>query len=179
MDNTNLSGKIELRQQFLPSKKEINVLDCFAGNGILWKTIKKNNPDIKFNITSIDKKKGLNNIYLEGDNLKFIKAFDLTKYDIIDLDAYGSPYFQLKEIFKKSFKGHIFVTYIQIRMGSINKEMLLKLGYSKNMVDKIKTLFWRNPIDKVLEYINMETGVNKFDIISIERRNYLHFYLDK
>ncbi len=175
-DNTYLQDKISLRLTFLPDK-DIKVLDCFAGEGIIWKTIKKNN-NKKIEVLSIDKKSGLDNTYLIGDNIKFLKSLNLNEFDIIDLDAYGTPFKQLEIIFDKNYKGHIFCTFIQIRMGSINNDLLYYLGYSKNMLNKVKVLFWKNAEQKLFDYISLRTGVKEIHTIKHNRINYFYFYLD-
>jgi hypothetical protein len=109
-------SKVLLRIDSLPGKKELNVLEAFGGEGLLWTEVKRRCPERKIKILSIDSNK-YKRVQLQGDNLKFLKAFDLTNFDIIDLDAWGSPFNQLKILFDKQYKGIIHCTFIQTMHG--------------------------------------------------------------
>lgn len=113
---------------------------------------------------------------LVGDNLKFLKMLNLNDYDIIDLDAYGIPFKQLEILFKKQYKGTIFITYIQSVFGSINRKLLEIIGYPSAMVKKIPTLFYKNPLGKLENYLYIR-GVNKIKGYFIGKYNYLTFQL--
>lgn len=49
-DNHYLTEKIQLRQEVIKLVKNPNILECFAGKGVLYKELKKQN---NINITSI------------------------------------------------------------------------------------------------------------------------------
>lgn len=87
-DNSLIEGKVNLRLQSLPDKKEINVLEAFGGEGVLWSIVQRKAPDKKINVLSIDKNK-YGRVQLQGDNLKFLHSLNLSEFDIIDLDAWG------------------------------------------------------------------------------------------
>jgi hypothetical protein len=169
-DNTYLKNKIKLRINHLPEKEEIKVLDCFAGNQIIWGKIKKR-INKKFTIIGIDKSR--NKKGLRGDNLKYIKGMDLNRFDIIDLDAYGVPYKQIKMIFEKNYKGRIFITFIQSMFGELPKDMLKEIGYSEEMIKKCPTLFNRNGIEKFKGYLS-KLGVIKINRITIKNKHYIY-----
>ena len=95
-DKTMIEAKIQLRLMSLPNLNQINILDCFAGEGILWNEVQKRTKK-QLKILSIDKN-NYKKISLRGDNIKFLKSLDLNKYDIIDLDAWGCPANQLEKI---------------------------------------------------------------------------------
>jgi len=176
IDNSFLYDKIKLRMNNFPEKDSINVLDCFAGNGTIWKYI-KNHCNKKINILSIDKKQ-LSGIYLKGDNLKFLQSIDLNKFDVIDLDAYGVPYQQLKFIFK-NYKNHhcsIFITFIQSLMGGLPLGLLEDIGYSKKMIRKIPTLFYKNGLEKMKLFL-AQNGVREIKIRSFNNKYYIFFKL--
>jgi hypothetical protein len=169
-DNTYLKLKVKLRLNHMPDKKEIKVLDCFTGKQLIWNEIKKQT-DKKIFVIGIDKdktKKGL-----RGDNLKYIKGMDLNKYDIIDLDAYGIPYKQLKEIFRKNYKGKIFITFIQSMFGQLPKDMLKEMGYPKTMIRKCPTLFNKNGIEKFKLYL-AKNNILKINRISKDNKHYIY-----
>lgn len=173
-DNTYFKHKIKLRLDNLPNKKNINILDCYYGDGLIWNEIKiKSNKNIK--IISIDRKKE-SNALLIGDNIKYLKGMDLNKYDIIDLDAYGIPYDQIKIILEKQFKGVIFVTFIQSIFGRLPKKMLFDLGYNKKMIEKCPTLFEKNGIEKLLKIL-YNYNIESISGFFIGRKNYFKINL--
>lgn len=94
-DNSNIEAKVALREYFLSKIKNPVVLECFAGeNRILYHACYRD-----LECTSLDKKTipGV----LSIDNKKFIASRDISGYNFFDLDAYGSPYELMLNIFKK------------------------------------------------------------------------------
>ncbi len=166
-DNSYLNSKIKIRLSNTPINHRIKVLDCYAGKSILWKSIAKQR-DIE--LTRIDKKKIAG--ALIGDNKKYLKSLKLDKYDIIDLDAYGIPYEQLKIIFENKYKGIVFITFIQSVYGNINKRLLNDIGYTKTMLEKTQTLFTRNGVEKLKRWLGIK-GVKSWQRISINNKNYI------
>lgn len=164
--------KVTLRLMSLPKKKEISVLEAFGGEGVLWNEVKKLT-DKKIKILSIDKN-NYNKVNLQGDNIKFLKGLDLSKYDIIDLDSWGSPINQLRILKEKKYKGIVHCTFIQTMFGKINNEVLYKLGYTKNMVKKCPSLFNKNGFEKMKQYISTEFDVSKITVFSHNNKNYFY-----
>ena len=171
-DNSFLQDKIELRLNHLPDKEKIYILDCYAGDGIIWNKI-KNHSNKQIKILGIDRenKKG---VYLKGDNRKFLKTMDLKKFDVIDMDSYGVPYEQLRIIFDRGFKGVVFVTFIQSVMGQLPRRMLYEVGYTKRMIDNIPSLFNRNGIEKFKRYLYLH-GIDRVFMRNSGRKYYLSF----
>lgn len=182
-DNSHLRGKVDLRIESLKliSKKEINVLDAFGGDGIVWNEVKKRMPGITIKVLRIDKKADKKGLYLKGDNIKYLKSdkFDLQLFDIIDLDAYGSPFNQLEIVFKRKYTGIVHCTYIQSGMGNINKALLQKIGYTDKMLEKAPTLFTRQPFKKMLSYLSVNKVKEIFNYQVNDRKNYFYFILGK
>jgi len=170
-DNSFLSEKIKLRIENLPNKKRIRVLNAYNGDNAIWSYIQ----DIKKNISVIgidikkDKKKSL-----IGDNIKFLMTMDLSKFDIIDLDAYGCPIDQLEILFERRYNGIIFVTFIQSGMGNLPKKMLNRLGYTNKMIEKIPTIFSRNGFEKMKNYLSTYC-VNYITCYNKNRKHYFVF----
>lgn len=173
-DNSFLDDKIRVRVHSIKEKRKIKVLDCFAGEGIIWKHL-KNKVKAKIEILGIDKKK-TKKLNLIGDNRKWLKSLDLNKFDLIDLDAYGVPFDQLEIIFKKEYKGIVVVTFIQSMYGCLNKKMLQKLGFTKGMIKKIPSLIYRDGYGKILSYLALN-GVKKIHEISRGKKHYFYFNL--
>ena len=162
-DNSFLEEKVYLRLSNLPKLESIKVLDCYAGKSIIWNEIKKRSKK-QINIIGIDKKQyGVN---LKGENLKYIPSINLNNFDVIDLDAYGIPYKQLKLIFDRKYKGILFITFIQSMFGSLPKQFLIDLGYKKAMIKKCPTLFYKNGIEKFKNWLAFN------DIKAIKRLSY-------
>ena len=173
-DNTFLDDKIALRIKHLPRKKIINVLDCFSGKGIIWNKIKKTTKQ-KINILKIDNKGNLKGIYLKGDNVKYMQGLDLDKFDIIDLDSYGVPYRQLNIIFKRHLKNcTIFITFIRSEFGMLPIGLLNELGYTKKMIKQCRTIFGRNALDKMKNYLSLH-GIRKIYLRSYKNKHYIAF----
>jgi hypothetical protein len=172
-DNSHFEEKVRLRIDHLPEKNHITVLDCFAGTGKLWDEVKKRTKkDIK--VLSIEKEHDKNPLALSGSNLKYINAIDLSRFDLIDLDAYGIPYRQLSILFQREYKGGIFVTAIQSCKGMLPNQMIIELGYTKSMIQKIPSLFNREGLGKIKNYLYLH-GVQSITGYFIERKSYFYF----
>jgi len=165
--------KIQLRLMSLPKKDTIMVLEAFGGEGVLWNEVKKRT-DKKIKILSIDIE-NYNKVNLKGDNRKFLKGLNLNKYDIIDLDSYGSPSNQLEILFEKKYKGIVHCTFIQSFMGALNKNILQACGYSETMIKKCPTLFYKNGQQKIEAFINKFFNVTKITICSNHNKHYFYF----
>jgi hypothetical protein len=92
------------------SKFDVNyVLDCFAGESVIWNNVSKHT-DIQFKRFKIDANEKFDVDY-NGNALTYLKNNDIHKYNIIDIDTWGSPVKYLEEIFNKKYKGTIICTY--------------------------------------------------------------------
>lgn len=172
-DNSYLGDKIALRLSMLPKKKTLKVIDAYSGRGTIWKNIQKRYPG-EIKITKIDKDQKEDVFMFLGDNTKFLLSMPLHKYDVIDLDAYGVPYEQLKIIFSSKFKGIVFVTFIQSFVGRLNDDFLQDLGYTKVMIDKCPSLFCKNGIKKLERWLSLQ-GITHITIRKHSRKSYLGF----
>ena len=151
-------------------------MDCFAGTGRIWDEVKKQSgKNIK--ILSIEKEPGKNKTALVGSNLKYLNVLNLSKFDIIDLDAYGLPYSQLNIILNRNYKGIVHVTAIQSGMGQLPKGMLKELGYTENMLQKIHSIFNSKGIEKLKNYLYLH-GCEVVTGYFIDRKNYFYFNIN-
>ena len=177
-NNSYLNIKVQLRNNIIPKKTNITVLDCYHGQGEIWNKINKINNN-KLNIISIDINKDSNASFI-GNNIKYLKNLDLSIFDIIDLDSYGIPFKQLECIFnnKTLKKTIIFYTCIFAVIGALHRNMLYKLKYTKEMVDKIPTLFSRNGFEKFKYYL-AQNKIKEINNINIKNKNYGYFIIDK
>lgn len=177
-DNSHLIEKIELRLESLSfiKKSNINILEAYSGDGKIWKEVQKQTKK-NLNILKIEVKDNKKGIYLKGDNAKFMPLFNFENYDIIDLDAYGVPYQQLKAIFQKQFKGIVHVTFIQSGMGSLPNGLLKDIGYTESMIKKCRTLFSKNGMEKMQNFL-YQNNVRQITGYFIDRKNYFYFKND-
>jgi len=174
-DNSFLNKKIELRLKAINNinKSEINILEAYSGDGKIWGGVIRQT-DKKLNILKIEIKNDKKGVYLKGKNEKFIPLFDFSNYDIIDFDAYGVPYNQLEVVFLKNFKGIVIVTFIQTGMGNLHDGFLLKLGFSKKMIEKCRTIFTKNGLQKMMDYLSCYK-IKEIEGFFIERKSYFFF----
>ncbi len=157
------------------------MLEAYGGKGLIWNEITKQTSGVKeIEIVSIEEKK-YERIYLRGDNRKFLKSMDLSSFDVIDLDAYGIPFEQLEIVFDKARDGKtshfVFVTFIQVMQGQLNKGLLNKLGYTNKMVEKIPTLFFRNVFQKFCNYLYFN-GIRDIIYRNGGRKYYIFFEIN-
>lgn len=113
-------------------------------------------------------------VSLRGDNMKYLPSLNLKIFDIIDLDAYGSPVKQMSVVFRSGFQGIVHCTFIQAYFGGIDTRLLEALGYTENMVKKCPTLLYKNALDKMLSYLyihDVESIIGYFNA----RKNYFYF----
>ncbi len=158
------------------NKNSFSVLDLYAGDGKIWNEI-KNRTGKDFKILRIDQKNDKTGIYLKGNNIKFLRNIELRQFDIIDCDAYGIPYQQLKEIFRQNYKGTIFITYIQSMFGKLPNKLLFDLGYTKKMIDKIPTLFNKDGLQKLKNWLAMN-GISRIKRLSFDKKHYLSIKME-
>lgn len=152
--NSFLAEKVDLRKNIV--QDGFRVLDCYSYEGKLWDyVIKETGYKLKIFAIEIENVER-DDFYFKADNTKFLQNLDLNKFDVIDLDAFGSPFELLEIIFYKNWKGKIVFTYIvnTTRMqGGVPKKLLSQIGYSRKMVDKVPTLFSKNPKQKFFRYL--------------------------
>lgn len=179
-DNTHLNIKVTMRAENLPAGNPLRILDCFCGDGEIWKGVQKTVTDRELKILSIDVKNKTNQIHLIGDNRKFLSSMDLTQFDVIDVDAYGMPYDQLHMIFQRPHKPGlvIFGTWMRTVIGRIPYQLLMRLGFSRRMIRKAEPLINRNGIEKFMGWLSLNgvTFVKTWSFRQYEK-NYFYFSL--
>lgn len=172
-DNSYLVDKIKLRIEHLPQSDKITVLDCFAGFGLIWKAIEKQtSKDVM--VLPIDVRKAQIGFRLPGNNRDFLSTLDLSRFDVIDLDAYGVPYEQLKTIFRRGYRGNVFVTFIQSIMNQMPYGLLVDIGFSEAMIKKTPTLFGKRGWWYFKQWLALN-GVTEIYHRSHHSKHYLYF----
>jgi len=90
IDNHNPTAKLTLRRHFLRRyhlQNPPDILDCFAGYSRLWTQLRKEFATKHYTGIELRRIPGR----LKMDSLQYLQRQDWT-HDIIDLDAYGSPW---------------------------------------------------------------------------------------
>ena len=172
------AGKINLRCLAVGDRWQVRVLDAFGGQGVMWRAVKHRLNDREIKVLSIDAK---NNgvTQLQGDNLKFMAEMDLSGFDIIDLDAWGSPVPQLLLLKDKGYKGTVVCTFIQSVFGRLNIALLSSSGISPVMFRKIPPLFNRDGWNKFKQFLAYDMGVDNIYVIGGGKKRYCYFNLEK
>lgn len=139
-ENSHLRTKIRVRQLALDKigKSEVRVLDAYAGEGIVWAQMKKENPEIKITTLGIEKRKYLNPAVIMGDNRKVMKGLDLSQFDLIDLDAFGCPWEQLAICAQKAPGVLVTATHIIVTLGPVPKQLLQMAGLPEEWCNRKK-----------------------------------------
>jgi hypothetical protein len=174
-DNKNLNKKVLIRKFLIDGlgKKELNVLDAFSGYGTIYDKLKKQLPDKKLNVVSIekaDKKKGA----IKLDNLKVLLGMNLENVDIVDLDSYGFPFAQLEIILSSGFHGLVFFTAGTSGFGQLPFGALKKIGYTERMIKKCPTLFSKNREKQILRVLS-SFGLKEVFFINFQKTLYFGF----
>jgi len=108
--------------------KSVYVLDAFAGQGLVWKEVARQRPNIEIVTLGIEKRKYINPDVIMGDNRKAMKGMDLTVFDIIDLDAFGCPWEQLAICAAQAPNVPVVLTHISVTLGPVPKGLLKAAG---------------------------------------------------
>lgn len=173
-DNDFVMDKIMLRSNNLPDG-DVRVLDCFSGSGVIWRGVKqKTGRDIK--VLPIDKRRDIG-LVLAGDNVEFLYSLDLSKFNVVDLDAYGVPYEQIRALVSRGYSGVVFVTFIQSAMGTMPIALLEDIGFTREMIKKTPTLFGLRGWECFKRWLS-NNGVTKITHRSKNRKHYLMMLLN-
>jgi hypothetical protein len=172
IDNSHFGAKVAMRLNLV--KDGMKILDCFHGNGELWGYIGK---QIKISVTGIEKQKGKGKGVLYGECEKIIPSLDLSRYDIIDLDAYGIPDDALIKVLDGSPKSGtiIFYTFILVGMARCTNYLLNNIGISTSMAAKCPTLFSNFAFDSYLDMLYNYNIKEVYDLHYQEKNSHKHY----
>ena len=137
-ENSHLRTKLRIRKQAIEliGKDSVNVLDAYAGEGVVWNRMRREMPDVKFTTLGIEKRKYLSPSVIMGDNRKVMKGLDLTQFDLIDLDAFGCPWEQLAICAKTAIEVPVVATHIIVTLGPVPKPLLKMAGIPEEWCDR-------------------------------------------
>ncbi len=172
--NSFLADKVYLRADHLP-EGEVTVLDCYAGQGLIWRGVAhvtgRRIRRLPIEMTASAE------FHLPGDNRAYLGTIDLARFNVVDLDAYGVPYEQLRLLFKRGYRGTVFATFIQIGWSSLPHAMLLDLGFTDEMIMCSPVLCSKSSWEHFLEWLALR-GVPHVWHRTHERKHYMAFTLN-
>jgi hypothetical protein len=150
-DNSFLRDKVQLRVNNLPPG-DLRVLDCYSGKGLIWAAVERITGR-KIIILPIDKRPDKDDFHLPGENLEYLETLDLSRFNVVDLDAYGIPFDQIDCLIRRGYQGTVFVTAIQSVMGRLPNSMLEAIGFTPVQIEKAPTLLCKRGFEYLLEYL--------------------------
>lgn len=154
-DNINIDKKVDLRRQATKHLDELNVLDLFAGENIMWSHF---NCKKYFGVEK-NKGKGKN---LNADNNRIIPNLDLSKFNVIDLDSYGMPFEQLDLIFENPTLSNgtvIIFTCITSKSSRVGKRLIKK--FSLEEIYKKSKLIISTQARELFYELLRQNGINE------------------
>lgn len=160
-NNAKTDVKQKMRQSALDSiDGERNTLEVFCGAGKMY-TLVWHKSDT---YTGIDKVKFFDSRHtICGDARKALRLVDISKFNIFDIDAYGSPYETLRDILPLvgDHSKIAFVltdgTNMDLKLGRISKGMRFFTGIDFHIAKRAHVLhdeFINDVIDKTAQMLN-------------------------
>lgn len=166
--------KIALRYDCIKENNDLTILECFAGEQLIWKSIEKR-INKKTNRTTIDANKKFNADF-NINALTFLKNNDLNKYDIIDLDSWGSPIKYLDILFKKKYKGIVILTYCSPVL--MNPDKILCSNFYKEIYsDCNKKVLLNKDIGVMFKQYLFDNNIHEFKGLISKNRVYCSIIL--
>jgi hypothetical protein len=123
-DNHNLAAKVALRRELLKGMKAFSVLDCFSGESeAIWTELRKEFEVSEYLAIDIKRKPGR----IAMDSLRLLQG-QTWHHDVVDLDAYGSPWEHYLEVLKKPGERVVFLTVGNTMFSGQSKASLKQVG---------------------------------------------------
>jgi len=117
-DNYSLGQKIELRRQVCSLLRQpLRVLDLFAGEGRVWWGMKEFCEIESY--TPVDQKPRMSGVIKMTVSARTVRGFDLSQYNVVDVDCYGEPWEIWNEL-AKMIRGEtaVFLTHGHVSRSS-------------------------------------------------------------
>jgi hypothetical protein len=90
-DNHSLRHKIELRREVCALLVQpLRVLDLYAGEGRVWWGMKEFSQIESY--TPVDQKPRMSGVIKMTVSARTVRGFDLSQYNVVDVDTYGEPW---------------------------------------------------------------------------------------
>lgn len=164
-DNSELATKVALRIDHIPTGA-VRVLDAYGGHGVVWGEVsaKTGRHDIIRTGVDVHDRPGC----VKCDNRKVLAGLHAGSFDVIDLDAYGVPFAQMRLVLDSDWTGGVFFTFIQVGMRQVPMGLVLATGGTKEQFRQTPTLFGKLGWELWLEWLCLR-GVDLVWHRSIER----------
>lgn len=165
------AAKVALRLAVLPSPADRppRVLDCYAGDHDLWNAVREITPA---DVTHIDQHP-THRTDLSGNNLRYLASLDLSKYDLIDLDAWGQPDHQVAVLAERGYRGVVVWTCICSNMGVPSGALLAATGIDPTWLKITRKVFESSSLQRRWFAFLAKSGWTKAVLID-GRRNHLY-----
>lgn len=174
-DNHYTADKVALRVSMTEHLAEPRVLDVFGGHGVVWAAVTRQTGK-RISRVAVDNRLDLFDPHLHGDNTKIVKGLDLSRFDVVDLDAYGIPAALIHEVVvDKRFKGVVFVTAIQTMHGGMPKAICEGLGLPQSIFAECPSLVARRGWEFFKAWL-ATLGIREIIHRSKGRKHYLGFF---
>lgn len=151
VDNTPaaMRGKIALRlaaARGIAGGCDLRILDAYAGPGRLWRNVSRHYPG-HLEVLGVDVRRFRTAI--KADNRRVLLSVDLSRFDLIDLDAYGLPAEQVEIISNRGYQGPLVWTCIQKMFAVMPATITDKEGIPREWRDICPTLFSEYYVDSL------------------------------
>jgi hypothetical protein len=166
-DSQSLASKLQLRRQILAALSEpLRVLDLYSGAGEIWKALGKEFPIAAY--TPVDVKPRLPGCIPLNVDARSVGAFDLARFNVIDLDSYGDCWEVWDTLSRRiQTRTAVFVTY-----GFQGKGSNWSLSYFLKTASGIPKS-WHIPTnEKLLRFLGERFVVNSLTQFSTEKALY-------
>lgn len=172
-DNHHLGAKLALRRKFLATfhaEQPFSVVDCFSGGEALWTPLRSEFPVAEYLALDVKEKRGR----LKMDSLRYLQNQKWT-HDVIDLDAYGSPWRHWYEVLKRGQACTVFLTIGNTMFKKQQTEALAAAGLvfrtAGRIVFKIPAGLHGSVTD-IVERHNLALACERFQIpLAMEAKN--------
>lgn len=98
---------------------------------------------------------------LRGECERYLKKIDLSIFDIVDLDAYGSPSKQLQILFDRKYCGVVCVTAIMANLNKGDKKLLIESGIPHEIIEKIPISMMPMKYFDMMKHFLAKNGVKR------------------
>lgn len=174
-DNHYTADKIALRVDMTAHLSEVIVADVFGGHGVVWSGVERLSGK-PVSRTAFDNRLDLGMPHLHGDNTKTLRGVDLSRFNVVDLDAYGIPADLIQHVVGSGFKGTVFVTAIQTMQGQMPKAITSGIGLPPTLYRSCPSIISRRGWTYLKAWL-ASLGVQQITHRSAGRKHYFGFEL--
>ena len=147
-----LRTKVAQRLAALPPGDPVRVLDAYGGDGDIWRHVARLT-DTPVEVTSIDQT-ARRRTQLAVDNRRYLASADLSRFDVIDLDAWGFPAEQLAIVADQQYPGTIHYTACSMSISLTSHAIIAAAGIPLDWLKTVTYLIHRraSQVDQWLEF---------------------------